>query len=286
MCATSKQLTLADATLTEQTVKKLREACDLAVGFSFQSASAYHAARAQMARISTGALRLNDVLAGGIETGNMTELFGEFRTGKTQLCHTMAVTAQIPSESSLGGKVLFIDTEGTFRPERIEAIAQRFGLSVEDTLENISYAKAMSSEHQMALLDQAAVLMAETRYALCIVDSATALFRTDFQGRGELADRQQKLAKFLRRLHILAEEFGVAVVVTNQVTAKVDGGLGALGGPQTMPIGGHIMAHAATTRLSLRKGRAGACVCKVFDSPNLPEAEASFKIGPEGVEDE
>jgi DNA repair protein RAD51 len=152
---------------------------------------------------------------------------------------------------------------------------------VADTLENISYAKAMSSEHQMQLLDEAALLMAESRYALCIVDSATSLFRTDFQGRGELADRQQKLAKFLRKLHILAEEYHIAVVLTNQVTANVDGGTG----PKFMPIGGHIMAHSATTRLSLKKGRSGQTICKVFDSPNLAEVEATFMIDVGGVTD-
>jgi DNA repair protein RAD51 len=152
-------------------------------------------------------------------------------------------------------------------------------------MENVSYAKAHNSEHQMQLLEQAAALMAENRYALVIVDSATALFRTDFSGRGELAERQQRLAQFLRRLQRLADEFGVAVVITNQVTAKVDGGPGAMFGPQVAPIGGNIIAHMSTTRLSFRKGRGENRICKVFDSPCLPEGEASFAITEAGVTD-
>jgi DNA repair protein RAD51 len=137
----------------------------------------------------------------------------------------------------------------------------------------------------MQLLEMAAGLMAENRYSVVVVDSATALFRTDFTGRGELADRQQKLAQFLRRLTRIANEFGVAVVITNQVTAKVDGGPGAMFGPQITPIGGNIIAHASTTRLFLRKGRGEQRICKVYDSPCLAEGEATFAISEHGISD-
>lgn len=219
----------------------------------------------------------------------MTELFGEFRTGKTQLCHTLCVTCQLPinpgAASGGEGKALFIDTEGTFRPERLGEIAERFGLKPEDVLENVSYAKAYNSDHQMQLLEQAAALMVESRYSLIVVDSATALFRTDYTGRGELALRQQKLAQFLRRLQRLSDEFGCAVVITNQVVAKVDGGPAAMFGPQLTPIGGNIIAHASTTRLFFRKGRGENRICKVYDSPCLAEDEATFAIGAEGIKD-
>lgn len=150
-------------------------------------------------------------------------------------------------------------------------------------LENVSYAKAYNSDHQMTLLEQACGMMAENRYGLIIVDSATALLRTDYSGRGELAARQMKLAQFLRRLQRMADEFGVAVVITNQVVATVDAAVAF--GPQMKPIGGHIMAHASTTRLFLRKGRGENRVCKVYDSPCLPEAEATFAISPQGIVD-
>jgi DNA repair protein RAD51 len=228
---------------------------------------------------------LSPLLAGGFETGSITELYGEFRTGKTQLCHTLCVTCQLPVDQGGGeGKALYIDTEGSFRPERLVAIAERFGVSPEDVLDNVAYARAFNSEHQQQLLDQAASMMAENRFGLVVVDSATALFRNEFVGRGELANRQQQLGQFLRKLQRLADEFGCAVVITNQVVANVDGG-GMFAGPAFKAIGGNIMAHASTTRLALRKGRGENRICKVVDSPMLPESEAEFAIAETGIVD-
>jgi DNA repair protein RAD51 len=182
------------------------------------------------------------------------------------------------------GKALYIDTEGTFRPDRLVQISERFQLNSADVLENVAYARAYNSEHQLQLLNQAAAMMAESRYALLIVDSATALFRTDFSGRGELAARQMSLAKFLRHLQRLADEFGVAVVITNQVVATPDASAMFCKDP-TKPIGGNIIAHASQTRLRLRKGRGETRVCVVYDSPSLPEGEATFAITNEGIDD-
>jgi len=126
--------------------------------------------------------------------------------------------------------------------------------------------------------------MCENRFSLLVVDSATALYRTDYSGRGELSARQMSLAKFLRHLQRMADEFGVAVLITNQVVAQVDGGVFAVADAKK-PIGGHIIAHASTTRLSLRKGRGESRICKVYDSPCLPEAEAVFAITNEGIND-
>lgn len=150
-------------------------------------------------------------------------------------------------------------------------------------LDNVAYARAYNSDHQCALLEQAAAMLAESRYALIVVDSATALFRTDYSGRGELAARQMKLAQFLRGLQKLADINGCAVVVTNQVVAQVDSALSF--GPTTKPIGGNIMAHACQTRLSLRKGRGENRICKVYDSPTLPESEATFALSDAGITD-
>lgn len=124
-------------------------------------------------------------------------------------------------------------------------------------------------------------MMAEKRFSVIVVDSATALYRTDYSGRGELAARQMHLARFLRTLQRLADEHGVAVVITNQVVADVGGTVFN----DKKPIGGNIMAHASTTRLYLRKGRGETRICKVYDSPNLPEAEASFAITATGIYD-
>lgn len=205
----------------------------------------------------------------------------------------------------------------------------RFGLNPTDVLDNVAYARAYNSDHQSKLLIQASAMLAESRFALLVVDSATALYRTDYSGRGELSARQMHLARFLRSLLRIADEFGVAVVITNQVVAQVDGGgmqtqnTGTSGkcvrrvcayGPllcsaraltllflpslvvgfllsamfvadPKKPIGGNIIAHASTTRLSLRKGRGNTRVCKIYDSPCLPENEAMFAINEDGIGD-
>ncbi|OAO13619.1 DNA repair protein RAD51, partial [Blastocystis sp. ATCC 50177/Nand II] len=205
--------------ISEAKAIKIQQSAMKLVPMGFTSATEYNKLREDLIHISTGCKEL-DAILGGMETGSLTELYGEFRTGKTQLCHTLAVICQLPVEQGGGeGKALYIDTEGTFRPERLAQISQRFGLDANEVMDNIAYARAYNSEHQQQLLIQAGALMSESRYALVIVDSATALFRTDYTGRGELSTRQQNLAQFLRGLQKLADEYGVAVVVTNQVVA-------------------------------------------------------------------
>ncbi|KAM0838847.1 hypothetical protein ACQ4PT_060702 [Festuca glaucescens] len=229
--------------------------------------------RKSVVRITTGSQALDELLGGGIETLCITEAFGEFRSGKTQLAHTLCVSTQLPLHMHGGnGKVAYIDTEGTFRPERIVPIAERFGMDANAVLDNIIYARAYTYEHQYNLLLGLAAKMAEEPFRLLIVDSVIALFRVDFSGRGELAERQQKLAQMLSRLTKIAEEFNVAVYITNQVIADPGGGM-FITDPKK-PAGGHVLAHAATIRLMLRKGKGEQRVCKIFDAPNLPEGEA------------
>ncbi|CAG8641111.1 7420_t:CDS:2 [Dentiscutata heterogama] len=264
--------------------KILSEAIKLSPRMGFESATLVQKRRENYFYISTGSKALDKLL--GVECGSITEIFGEFRTGKSQLCHTLAVTCQLAIKNGGGeGMCIYIDTEGTFRPERIVSVSERYSMDNQEVLDNIAVARAYNTDHQMTLLVQAAAMMTEARFALIIVDSVTALYRTDYSGRGELAARQMHLAKFLRALLRLADEFGVAVVITNQVVSSVDGNILFPGATDKKPIGGNIIAHASTTRLSLRKGKGEARVCKIYDSPCLPEAEADFRIGPGGIED-
>jgi DNA repair protein RAD51 len=257
------------------------------VPMGFTTATEMHQRRSELISITTGSKNLDTLLAGGFETGSVTELFGEFRTGKSQICHTLAVTCQLPFDMGGGeGKCLYIDTEGTFRPVRLLAVASRYGLSGEEVLDNVAYARAYNSDHQLQLLNQASAMMCETRFSLLIVDSATSLYRTDFLGRGELSSRQTHLAKFMRTLQRLADEFGIAVVITNQVVAQVDGGPSAMFNPDPKkPIGGNIIAHASTTRISLKKGRGETRIAKIYDSPCLPESDCLFAIKEDGIGD-
>ncbi|XP_065833298.1 DNA repair protein RAD51 homolog 1 [Oscarella lobularis] len=282
--APKKQLIAIKGISEAKADKLLNEAIKL-VPMGFTTATEFHQRRSDIVQVTTGSKELDKLLGGGIETGSITEIFGEFRTGKTQLCHTLAVTCQLPIDQGGGeGKALYIDTEGTFRPERLLAVSERYGLTGGDVLDNVAYARAYNTDHQTQLLLQASAMMAESRYALLIVDSATALYRTDYSGRGELSARQMHMARFLRTLLRLADEFGVAVVITNQVVAQVDGAAMFTADPKK-PIGGNIMAHASTTRLYLRKGRGETRICKIYDSPCLPEAEAMFAINADGIGD-
>jgi len=283
--ATKKSLCSIKGISDVKATKMLVEA-EKMVPMGFTTASDYHRRRAEIIHITTGSKQLDTLLGGGIETGSITEIFGEFRTGKTQICHQLCVTCQLSLEQSGGeGKALYIDTEGTFRPKRLISVAEKYGLNPTDVLDNVAYARAYNSDHQTSLLIQASAMMSESRYALLVVDSATSLYRTDYSGRGELSARQMHLARFLRSLMRIADEFGVAVVITNQVVAKVDGGASMFNADSKQPIGGNIMAHASTTRLSLRKGRGNTRICKIYDSPCLPEADAMFSINEDGISD-
>ncbi|KAH9821160.1 RecA protein [Melampsora americana] len=208
------------------------------------------------------------------------------RCGKTQLCHTLCLTAQLPVEMGGGaGKVAYIDTEGTFRPERIRAIAERFSMDPDASLENIIVGRAANSEHQMDLIVHLAAKFAEDGdFKLLIVDSILALFRVDYSGRGELSERQQKLNQMLARLTRISEEFNICIFLTNQVQSD-PGAASMFSGADKKPVGGHVLAHASSTRISLRKGRGDERVAKLCDSPDMPEGEASYKITVGGIED-
>lgn len=270
--------------ISETKAIKLLDESSKLVPMGFTTASEHLRSREDIIHLSTGSKDIDELLGGGIETGSITELYGEFRTGKTQICHTLAVTCQLPINNGGGeGKAIYIDTEGCFRPENLCKIAERFGLNANDVLDNVAVARAQNSEHQMQLLTQAAAMMSESRFSLIIVDSATNLFRTDFVGRGELAERQQNLALFMRQLQRLANEFGVAVIITNQVVSSPDSSM--FSRDPLKPIGGNIIAHASTTRVKLRKGRGETRIMKIVDSPCLPENEATFAITDSGIGD-
>jgi len=270
--------------ISEQKAQKLKEAANKLIPQGFITAAMELQRRQDIIIISTGASALDELLQGGIETGSLTEVFGEFRCGKTQLCHTLCVTCQLPLDQGGGeGKAMYIDTEGCFRPNRLVSIAERYGVSPEQVLDNVVFARAHNSEQQMELLKQAAALFSEDRFVLLVVDSATSHFRTDYSGRGELSERQQVLGQFLRQLARLASDYGLAVVLTNQVTAD-PGGM-SMAKDSTKPIGGNIIAHASHTRLRLKKGRGENRICEVYDSPSIPESQCTFALGEQGIQD-
>jgi DNA repair protein RadA len=236
--------------------------------------------RRLLGRVTTGAKSLDDLLGGGVETQAITEFSGEFGTGKTQLAHQIAVNIQLPVEhGGLGSETVYIDTESTFRPERIVDMAKAVGLDPTEALGKIHIARAFNSNHQMLLVSKAQELARERPIRLIVVDSLTAHFRSEYMGRGELAPRQQQLNRHLHELLRFGTTYNAAIVVTNQVSARPD----ILFGDPTRPIGGNIVAHAATYRVYLRKSKPPKRIARLIDSPNLPEGEAVFSLTSEGI---
>ncbi len=240
------------------------------------------AMRMNMIKCTTGSNELDRILGGGVETGAITELIGEFGSGKTQICFTLSATAQLPiEEGGLGGNVCAIDTEGTFMPERIKQIAEQKGMDPDKVLERILVARAYNSEHQYILISSLPEICNKNGIKLVIVDSMIGHFRGEYIGRGNLAERQQKLGRCLSKLLRVAEAFNLAVVLTNQVLATPD----TVYGDPNKPTGGHVMAHACTHRVFLRKGRQNTRLARVIDSPSLPEERIRFAITAAGIED-
>ncbi|KAK9465413.1 Rad51-domain-containing protein [Lipomyces arxii] len=272
--------------LSEVKVDKIKEAAGKIINAGFISATEQAHNRKRVQAITTGSKQLDGILGGGVKSMSITEVFGEYRCGKTQMAHTLCVTAQLPKDmGGAEGKVVYIDTEGTFRPERLRDIADRFAVDPDQVCDNITYARALNSEHQMELIEKLGNTFADGSYRLLIVDSIMAQFRVDYSGRGELNERQQKLNQMLGRLNRLAEEYNVAVFMTNQVQS--DPGASALfaAADGRKPVGGHVLAHASATRILLRKGRGEERVAKLQDSPDMPEREAAYCIGEGGIQD-
>lgn len=264
-------------------VKIINAAKEAAGGMGFETGLDVLKRREMIGKISTGSRELNALMGGGIETQAITELYGKFGSGKTQLGHQLSVNVQLPkSKGGLDGTAIYIDTENTFRPERIQQMASALEIDSEEALKNIHVARAYNSDHQMLLAEKAAELAKEYGTRLVVVDSLTAHFRAEYTGRGTLAERQQKLNRLLHILQRkLSDPYNIAVVVTNQVMARPD----IMFGDPTAPIGGHIVGHTATFRVYLRKGKADARIARLIDSPNLPEGECVFEVTTDGIGD-
>ncbi len=273
----------AAADISEAKAKKIIEKAKEAADLGFESADLLMEKRKEVGRLTTGSQNFDKLLNGGLETQSITECFGAFGSGKSQIAMQLAVNVQLPVEQGgLDGNALIIDSEHTFRPERVVQMAKRYeGLDPQKVLKNITIARAYSSDDQMLMAEKAQELIGEKNIKLVIVDSLTSLFRAEYAGRGTLASRQQKLNRHLSTLHRLADLNNIVVYVTNQVMSKPD----MFFGDPTQPIGGHILGHSATFRIYLRKSKAEKRIARLIDSPNLPEGEAVFKITSEGVVD-
>ena len=276
--------TLADvAEIGESTATKIINAAKQAADVGgFESGDEILERRKKLHRLTTCSKAFDDLLGGGLETQSIVEFFGEFGSGKTQMCFQLAVNATMPfDKGGLDGDVVVIDTENTFRPERIVQISEALDLDPIETLQRIHVARAYNSSHQMLLVEKAMDISQKSPVRLMIVDSLTAHFRAEYVGRGTLAERQGLLNKHMHDLLRFADVNNCVIAVTNQVAAKPD----AFFGDPTRPVGGHIVGHASTYRLYMRKSKGGKRIARLIDSPNLPEAEVVITVSEEGIRD-
>ena len=266
----------------EATSTKIILAAREAMDMGFETASSVMKKREKIGKITTGSKALDELMGGGIETQSMTEAHGAFGSAKSQLAFQLAVCVQLPKEKGgLNKKAFFVDTEGTFRPERIIQIAENLDIDPQKALKNIYVARAYNSDHQILLVDKLKEEAKNKNVGIVIIDSLTSTFRSDYTGRGTLAVRQQKLNRHLHTLQKLADVNNVAIYVTNQVMSNP----GILFGDPTRPIGGHILGHQATFRLYLRKSKGNKRIARLIDSPHLPEGECVFVVNENGIVD-
>ncbi len=290
-------------------INAARDAADVG---GFETGAAVLERREEIGKLSWQIDEVDELLGGGIETQSITEVYGEFGSGKSQVTHQMAVNVQLPPEhGGLDGGCIFVDSEDTFRPERIDDMVR--GLDdeilademerreiegtpsdeeameelVEAFLDQIHVAKAFNSNHQILLAEKAKELAGEHEESewpirIVCVDSLTAHFRAEYVGRGELADRQQKLNKHLHDLMRIGDLFNTAILVTNQVASNPD----SYFGDPTQAIGGNILGHASTFRMYLRKSKGDKRIVRLVDAPNLADGEAVMRVQNEGLKPE
>ncbi|MBS7606354.1 MAG: DNA repair and recombination protein RadA [Candidatus Bathyarchaeia archaeon] len=274
---------LEQAGISDKKAFEIINAARSSVTLSFIRADELLERRQNVLRLTTGSKKLDELLGGGLETQTITEFYGEYGSGKSQIAHQACVNVQLPPEKGgLGGGALYIDTENTFRPERIVQMARFRGLDPQKVVRNIIWAEAYTSDHQMFLLENADKVIKENNIRLIVVDSLTAHFRSEYIGRENLALRQQKLNQHMHKLIRLARAFNAVALVTNQVMSSPEVFLSET----IRPIGGHIVAHTSHTRVFLRKGARGPIrIARLVSSPYLPEGECLFKITENGIED-
>jgi len=274
---------LEQAGIGEKRAEEIIKTARSSVSLSFVRADELLKMRETVSRLTTGSKRLDDLLGGGLETQTITEFYGEYGSGKSQVAHQLCVNIQLPNErGGLQSGALYIDTENTFRTERIVQMATEMGIDPEEAVKNIIVAEAYTSDHQVFLLDNSDYIVKENNIRLIIVDSLTAHFRSEYIGRENLAMRQQKINKHMHKLIRLARAFNAVAFVTNQVMSSPD----VYFGDAIRPIGGHVVGHTSHTRVFLRKSSRGPVrIARLVSSPYLPEGETTFKITENGIED-
>ncbi len=265
------------AGISESVARKLIQQARENLKLGFEKAKEFAKRRDKIRKIGTGCSDFDGMLEGGFESGVITEVYGQFGSGKTQLAHLLVVRALIENKDN---KAIFLDTENTFRPDRIKDFAEANGLDFDDAMNRIYVSRAYNSDHQILLVEEIEKMLQKNgeNYRILVIDSLTSHFRSEFVGRGTLAERQQKLNKHMHQLLKIADLYNLVVLVTNQVHANP----AQFYGDPTTPVGGHIVGHNSAFRIYVRPGKGGSIYAKLVDSPNLPSNECNFFIKKEG----
>jgi len=282
LLATSDSKELAGKTgISESKCQKIIKDARDKIGFSFKPADQIFEERKNIGKITTGSTKLDGLLGGGIETQSITEVYGSFKSGKTQLAFQLAINVQLPKDQGgLESGAIFIDTEGTFRPERIVEMASDMDLDPMKVLNNIQVAKVINSEHQILLVKQLKTQLKQTPAKIIILDSLMTCFRADYIGSEQLRERQGKILSHLNDLKTLGNMYDLAIFVTNHVSASFDPI-----GDKEKPTGGNVVAHLIQTRVSFKSSRGNQRIARLIDSPYLPEGQIVFQIGSDGIRD-
>ncbi|KXH77155.1 MAG: hypothetical protein AM326_05665 [Candidatus Thorarchaeota archaeon SMTZ-45] len=263
--------------LGEATVRKIiRAARDTTGKFGFRSGIELEKEQAKIPRLSFGISSIDEKLMGGLEAGSIIEFYGGFSSGKTQWCHHLAVRAQLSIEKGgLEGRVLWLDSESSFKTNIIRANAIRWGLDPDVALGNINVAPMALSSQIEDTFEQIQLLLAEGEFKMLVIDSLTGLFRAEYRGIGTLATRQQTINGILNSMRRMGIATEAVFAYTNQVTTQISN----YGGNAYAPAGGHVVSHASDYRFYAGKGSEGKRKLVLRDNAGVPEFTVEVHIG-------
>ncbi len=263
--------------LGEATVRKIiRAARDTTGKFGFRSGIELEKEQSQIPRLSFGISSIDEKLMGGLEAGSIIEFYGGFSSGKTQWCHHLAVRSQLPLEQGgLEGRVLWLDSEASFKTNIIRANAIRWGLDPDVVLGNINVAPMALSSQIEDTFEQIQLLLAEGEFKMLVIDSLTGLFRAEYRGIATLATRQQTINSLLNTMRRMGIATDAIFAYTNQVTTQISN----YGGNAYAPAGGHVVSHASDYRFYAGKGTEGKRKLVLRDNAGVPEFSVEVHIG-------
>jgi len=269
-----------------ETSKKLWEAAlKIVKPKMFIPATKLYEEQQNIEHLTTGSKKLDELLGGGLETQSITEISGEYGTGKTQIAHQLCINVQLPKDQGgLEGAALYHDVEDTFSIARIRQIAKAKNLDPKKVMDNIIVAKCYNTDHQMFLMNNSEKIIKKHNVKLIVVDGVMSHLRSEYIGREVLAERQQQLNKYLRKLRNLARAHNAVAFITNQVVANPQA---TYFSPEATAIGGHILAHNVVTRLWIRRpsDMKPTRIIKLYKSPKLPSGQVTINITEKGIED-